>query len=70
MIKFEVGKSYSMKSICDSNCVWTYKVVRRTDKTVWITDGEVNKFRIKEYEGSEFIKPLGTYSMAPTLRAK
>ena len=68
MTKFKTGATYFMKSICDSNCKWEYTVARRTEKTIFFTDG--SKFRIKECDDSEFCKPLGTYSMSPTLRAK
>jgi len=67
MIKFEIGKRYSMKSVCDSDCVWKYNVTSRTAKT--ITLDHQNTFRVKEYDGSELITPLGSYSMAPILRA-
>ena len=74
MKKFEVGKEYSMKSVCDQNCVWTYTVTARTAQTVTITDGrKVQKCRINQkvsgYRGAESIFPLGQYSMAPILTA-
>lgn len=74
MKKFEVGKEYSMRSACDHECVWTYTVVERTAATITITDGkEVKKCRVikklSEMDGRECIKPLGSYSMSPTLRA-
>ena len=48
MTKFEIGKTYSMRSICDHDCVWTYTVTARTAKTITISDGEkVQKCRIK-----------------------
>jgi hypothetical protein len=34
MVRFNVGGSYSMKSICDHRCVWTVKITGRSDKTV------------------------------------
>ena len=40
MKKFEIGKAYSMRSICDHDCVWTYTVTARTAKTITISDGE------------------------------
>lgn len=47
MTKFETGKSYSVRSACDYNCVWTYEVIERTAKTITVTDGnEVKKLRI------------------------
>jgi len=74
MKKFEVGKEYSMRSICNHDCVWTYTVTARTSQTITITDGkEVKKCRVSkktsEYRNSETIFPLGQYSMAPMLSA-
>ena len=74
MKKFEIGKTYSMRRICDHNCVWTYTVTARTAKTITISDGEKTlKCRViqkvSEYRGAETIYPLGQYSMAPSLTA-
>ena len=74
MKKFEIGKTYSMRSICDHNCVWTYTVTARTAKTITISDDEKTlKCRViqkvSEYRGAETIYPLGQYSMAPSLTA-
>ena len=70
MKKFEIGKTYSMRSICDHDCVLT----ARTAKTITISDGEkVQKCRIikaaSEYRNAETVYPLGQYSMAPALTA-
>lgn len=74
MKKFEIGKTYSMRSACDHNCIWTYTVTNRTAQTVTISDGkEVKKCRISkkhsEYRNAETIFPLGQYSMCPSLTA-
>lgn len=74
MKKFEVGRSYSMKSICDHDCIWTYTVTSRTAQTITITDGKkVQKCRIdkkiSEYRNIETVYPLGKYSMCPSLTA-
>lgn len=66
-LKFEVGKSYSCRSICDYNTVWTHRVVSRTAHTIKLDNGSTYKPRV--YEGKEFIYPQGRYSMAPILRA-
>ena len=74
MKKFEIGKTYSMRSCCDHECVWTYTVIGRTACTVKITDGRetktcrINK-QVSEIRKSESIFPLGSYSMAPILSA-
>ena len=74
MRKFEIGKEYSMRSICNQECVWTYTVIARTAQTITISNGkEVKKCRvvkkISEYRNAETISPLGQYSMAPSLVA-
>jgi hypothetical protein len=74
MKKFEIGKTYEMRSICNQECVWSYKVIARTAKTITIDDGkEVKKCRIiqkvSEYRNAETVYPLGQYSMAPSLVA-
>ena len=75
MKQFEVGKTYSMRSIGDYDCIWTYKVTARTAQMITLVDdlGKVTKCRINkqatEYFKHECVKPLGSYSMAPILRA-
>lgn len=76
MSKFEIGKFYSMRSACDHNCVWTYKVIDRTACTVTLLDVDTNKTRkcrisklYTEWNKSETVLPLGNYSMAPVLTA-
>ena len=70
MTKFEAGKTYKTRSICDHNCIISATIEKRTEKTVTATiRGQQKIFRIGEYDGAEFIKPLGSYSMAPMLTA-
>lgn len=75
MKKFEVGSTYQMHSICDSNCIWTYKVIARTACTITLEDdhGEVKRCRINQawskVRDAETVLPLGNYSMAPALSA-
>lgn len=78
MKKFEVNGLYSMRSICDHECVWQYVVTRRTGCTVTLksmqgSKAEVKTYRINkrasEYSGAETVYPLGQYSMAPSLSA-
>lgn len=75
MTKFEIGKSYSMSSPCDHNCIWTYTVIARTAQTITLSDGtKEKKCRISkqysEYNKTETIFPLGQYSMCPILTAE
>ena len=74
MKKFEVGHTYSMRSIGNQDCVWTYTVTARTAQTITLDNGkEVKRCRISkkysEYRGAETVMPLGDYSMAPILSA-
>lgn len=75
MKKFETGKRYEMRSICDHNCVWSYTVIARTSAMVTLKDdkGQETKCRVNkqvsEWNNAETVYPLGRYSMAPALRA-
>ena len=75
MKKFEIGKTYSMRSACNYDCVWTYEVIARTAQMITLKDdfGKITKCRIakqtSEYFKAECVKPLGSYSMAPILVA-
>jgi hypothetical protein len=69
---FQTGRTYTTRSVCDHDCIISVTIVKRTAKTVTVKgNGLVNgkTFRIAEYFGIEQIKPWGSYSMAPTLRA-
>ena len=74
MAKFEVGKTYYTHSICDSECVITGKVLKRTASTVTMeVKGHGTKtLRISKasaFFGAETVKPWGSYSMCPHLTA-
>ena len=71
-MKFETGKTYKTKSVCNSDCVITVLIKKRTDKTVTCAvRGEEKNFRIfKDYLGNECFMPWGRYSMAPIMSAE
>lgn len=74
MIKFEIGKTYSTRSICDHNCVISFTVKARTACTITVDeDGELKRLKISkkfsEYRGAETVYPWGQYSMAPIISA-
>ena len=70
MKKFETGKTYATRSICDHECIFSHKILKRTPKTVTIkVHGNVVRRGIEIYEGEETIYPYGRYSMSPILRA-
>lgn len=65
--QFQTGKTYITRSACDHNCVISVTVAKRTAKTLTTTDGKT--LRVGVYDGAEFVKPWGSYSMAPIVRA-
>jgi hypothetical protein len=74
MKTFEIGQTYTMRSICNHDACWIYTVTARTAQTVTITDGKEGKrCRISklhsQYRNAETIFPLGQYSMCPSLCA-
>lgn len=75
MLRFETGRRYEMRSICNQECKWVFTIIARTDKTITIEgeDGKTKKCRINqqmsEWRRAETIAPLGMYSMCPLLSA-
>lgn len=70
MIKFEAGKTYTTRSVCDAECVITVTIEKRTEKTVTAkVMGEIKNFRVADYMGIESFKPWGNYSMSPIICA-
>ena len=75
MKKFEIGKTYETRSLCNSDCKITLTITARTDATITaINDcGELQKLRINkkltEIREAETVLPWGRYSMAPMISA-
>ncbi len=68
--QFQAGKSYWTRSIGDADCIITLAVLRRTAKTVTVRDNRGERsLRITERDGVETVKPWGTYSMCPVVKA-
>lgn len=69
--RFEVGQTYATPSICDSECIFSFKVISRTEKTITLDyHGEKIVRRPSIYRGAEHCLPLGSYSMAPSINAE
>lgn len=66
-MKFETGKTYSTRSICDHNCIFSITVISRTAKTIKTKCSKT--LRVKEYDGNEQVKPFGSYSMCAIIGA-
>ena len=75
LITFDAGKTYTISHIGDSCLFTSYKVVRRTAKSVWVTNCDHNDERkvcrrsITIWNGCEQFKPHGSYSMCQIVRA-
>jgi len=70
--KFEVGKTYFTRSICDHECIYRYTILGRTEKTVTVNvHGKVVRRKLGlDYNGTaEIFYPHGRYSMAAIIRA-
>lgn len=68
--KFEVGATYSCTSICDSECVFRFTVVKRTEKTLWLDyHGKTRARRVRMHGNTEACDPQGRFSMSPVLFA-
>lgn len=70
MKTFEVGKRYETRAYGDHNLIYWVEVVKRTEKTVTVTDdcGNVKRCKIHIREDGEWIIPE-KYSGAPVFRA-
>ena len=66
-MRFEIGKTYTTRSVCDHDCIIRETIASRTAKTVRTASGKT--FRVTEYNGIEQFNPWGSYSMAPILSA-
>ena len=75
---FQPGNVYSTASACDSNCIFRFKVIRRTASSVWVCpvrngnvlEEETKRRSIIKWDGEpERIFPMGKFSMAPMLSA-
>ncbi len=70
MIRFNVGQTYSTRSICDHDCIYSVEILKRTAKSVVIrVDGQDKRKGLYVYEGVEQFKPHGTYSMCAVIGA-
>lgn len=70
MATFETGKTYWTRSVCDYDCIISITVIKRTAKTITVKImGEIKSLRVKESSGVEWVRPWGSFSMAPSIHA-
>jgi len=71
MKQFVVGNTYTCRSLCDYDCIFSFVVMKRTGRTVWLRQagGKIRARRIKIRDDAETVEPHGSYSMSPVLIA-
>ena len=68
--KFEVGKTYETRSICDWDTIYSFVILARTAKTVTVNvHGKTVKRGLTICDDIETFKPHGTYSMCAVISA-
>jgi hypothetical protein len=56
-------------SVCDSNCVWTAKVIERKGNFITaLIQGEIVRKKVNVWNNEEYVYLLGKYSMAPIFK--
>ena len=61
--QFQVGKTYSTRSICDYECNFSFEILLRTAKSVIVTvEGRTVRRGLTIYEGVERFRPFDSYS--------
>jgi hypothetical protein len=65
------GQTLTARSACDYDCIFQIEVLARTPKTATVRyQGKVSRCKIyTNNEGHEYVRALGTYSLAPSFYA-
>lgn len=70
VLRFKVGQTYSTRSICDHDCIFSFTITKRTAKTVsFLKDGREVRKGLGIYDGKEQFSPHGSYSMSAVISA-
>ena len=67
---FQVGKTYTTRSMADYECIFSFTILSRTSQfvTTEVHGRKVNR-KVTVRDDVEQFKPLGNYSMAPIIKA-
>lgn len=69
--QFQVGKTYSTRSICDHNCIHSFNILARAAKMVTVeVSGKIVKRGLSIYDDCEQFSPYGSYSMSAIITAE
>ena len=67
---FEIGRTYSTRSACDYDCVFSFTILARTAKSITTkVHGKTVRRGVNVWAGVEQFKPFGSYSMAAIISA-
>jgi hypothetical protein len=72
VVAFQVGQTYECRSLGDYDCIWRFRVVKRTAQFITIRErdtGEQRRCKVRVWDGVEQVDPLGRYSLSPILSA-
>ena len=68
--RFQPGKIYATRSICDYDCIFSFTIESRTAKTVTTqVSGKTVRRGVYLWDDVEQFRPFGTYSMCPIVGA-
>ncbi len=69
--QFKVGQTYSERSLCDYECIFSFTILARTAKTVTIkAHNDIVRRKVGTDEhGVEHFLPFGSYSMCTNISA-
>lgn len=69
--QFQIGRTYTCRSICDHDTVYAFTVIKRTAKRITFTDrfGKMSTRGVYFCDLIEHCKPHGTYSMCAVIGA-
>jgi hypothetical protein len=70
-MNFQTGKTYTTRSIVNSDTTISVTVLRRTAKTIYVKGDVLTKqaLRVWQHNGVEQVAPWGKYSMSPVISA-
>ena len=70
-MNFQTGKTYTTRSIVNSDTTISVTVLRRTTKTIYVKGDALTKqaLRVWQHNEVEQVAPWGKYSMSPVISA-
>lgn len=70
-VQFQIGRTYSERSLCDWECIFSFTILGRTAKSVTVNvHGNVVRRKVAmDEQGVEHFVPFGRYSMCTVIGA-